>query len=206
MKSPLTLNAPQPPPEAAPAAPVRTLTEADLAYLRWLIQLDIALQRIVAEQAHALPDPVTRQDQTRLRAILRSWEDSRREAAEFRTKASMAVSYTVRLQAIQAQFQGYPPPSNCVNIAAGYGRVLAGFANASQFSTRVYQQSALLIENPRAATHMVPPDLQDGGVAAEGQLQNALQAAKDSTNSALAGLPRQFPDQVPADVAAFRLR
>jgi hypothetical protein len=182
------------------------LTDADIAYLRWLIQFDTVTQQIVAEQTQTLPSGLAQQDQTRIRAMLRSWEDSRREAAAFNTKASMAAAYTVRLQQMQTQFQNRPVPPNCEAVAAGYRGVLAGFTTAMEFNTRLYRQSAQLIENPRAATQMIPSDMQDGGIAANRKIMAEIQNAKDSTHAALSELSRQFPGQLPADIARFRVR
>ncbi len=188
-----------------PAAPVKQLTAADIAYLRWLMQFDRVTRQIAGEQSRALPSPLLQRDQTRLRAILRSWEDSRREAAAFSTKASMATAYTLRLQQMQAQFQSQPAPTGCAGVAEGYRRFLAGLTNAMDFQARVYRQSAQLIENPRAATQLIPAELQDGGIAADRNLRSERESARESTNAELARLSREFPDQLPADIAGFHV-
>jgi hypothetical protein len=48
--------------------------------------------------------------------------------------------------------------------------------------------------------------MQDGGIAASTKLRSELQNAKENTHAALSGLSRQFPGQLPADIAAFRVK
>ncbi|MES2463987.1 MAG: hypothetical protein V4671_25735 [Armatimonadota bacterium] len=185
LSAPILSARPQELPRTAPAVPTATptppsLSAEDLAYLRWLIQFDAALQQIVAQQAHDLPSALEDRERTRTRALLKSWEDSRAEVAAANSHASTGVAFAERLRPFPQQFQSQPPPPNC--------------------------QMALLLQNPRAASQMVPPDMQDGGVAEDSRLRRELQSARDSTNAALSDLTRRFPHGLPADIAAFRVR
>ncbi len=204
------LTAPQvgiatPPPVAAPS-PLPKPSAEDLAYLRWLIQFDAATQQIVAQQSHDLPSAFQGKDQNRVNAILKSWQDSRTELSEINNKAAMAEQFTRQLQQIQTQFQAQSIPADCRNIASSYESVLARHAGTQQFNARLYREFAQIIQNPRAATAMLPTDLQDGGAGIDTQLRNRMQSAKDTTNGALSKFAARFPGQIPADIAAFRVR
>jgi hypothetical protein len=198
-----TPAAPKPPaPVPSPAA----LTAEDIAYLRWLIQVDAVVGQIVAQEARDLPPPTREPERLRVRAMLQSWEDSRPAVASANTHASMAAGFAERLRAAQAQFRNQPAPPNCRTIAAEYGRVLAGLSGSTQFHARLYRYIAQLMQNPRAASQMVPPDLQDGGIAEDARLRAEVETAKASANAALADLFQRFPGPLPGDIAAFRLR
>ena len=199
------LAAATPPPVAAPT-PLPGPSAEDLAYLRWLIQFDAATQQIVAQQAHDLPSAFQSRDQNRLRAMLKSWQDSRAELSQINNQAAQAEQFTRQLQQIQTQFQSRPAPSDCQHIAAGYGQVLAGFADSQQFNARLYREFQQIIGNPRAATAMLPADLQDGGAGIDTRLKTQMQSARDTTNGALSDFSARFPGQMPPDIAAFRVK
>jgi hypothetical protein len=193
---------------AAPAAlppPRRRLSEADLAYLRWLIQFDTAVQQILVQQAHDLPRAMQGRGENRLDVMLKSWQDSRQTIADMNTNAARSDLFAGRLREVQEQFQSQPAPPNCRAIAQGYSRFLTSLVAQEGFNGRIYRQFGVLLQNPRAGTAMLPADLQDGGVGIDSQLTGERQGARQGTNAALSALLGQFPDDIPADIAGFQV-
>lgn len=194
---------------AAPAPlppPRRRLSDADLAYLRWLIQFDTVVQQTLVQQAHDLPRAMGGRGENRLDVMLKSWQDSRQTIANMSTNAAMSDQFAGHLRDVQGQFQSQPAPPNCQAISQGYSRSLASLAAQEAFNGRLYRQFGVLLQNPRAGTAMLPADLQDGGIGIDSQLKTEGQSARQETNAAFSALQGRFPDDIPPDIARFQVR